>query len=456
VLNSEFFMKRRTFFKYTSLGIASSVIAACGQISQSKKSAQTTKIDFGKLEKTYLTLGFLQMTDAAPLIIAKEKGFFSRHGLTVGFSRQTSWEDLEEGLIEGRLDGAQVLYGMPMLAQLRANAVPMVALMVLNLNGSAIALSEKAWQAGIRPSTYYVNFQEFADNYRKYIRDFSAPPSLAIESAASMDAYLYRYWLAAMGIDPDREVKLTEFPPSQLIYKLQAGSINGYCVGEPWNQDAVAKKAGFVAYASRDIWKGHPGKVLATMQSWLDKNPITAKALVAALLEACQFCDRPENYPEVARILAQSQYLNASIQTIEPSLSGQYRYTQLAQENRVTSIPDLTIFHYKKTDYLTPPSHANYPWRSHAVWLLTQMIRWDAIEAREYPKDADEILNKIYPVAIYEEVAKALKIELPSDKMKKESATSFIDGREFDPSQPVAYLNQFELRATRSPLFIFG
>lgn len=447
-------MKRRYFLKYSSLGVASSMITACGQNSRSNRDrAQLSETNFGTLEKPVLTLGYVPAIDAAPLIIAKEKGFFSRYGLTVELRRQTNWKELEKGLLEWRLDAIQALYGMPIASHFSSNPAAISALMVLNLNGSAIALSSKVWQEGIRPSSYYANFQEFADSFRGYLRGFEQPPNLATESTASIDTSLSRYWLAAMGIDPTREVKFDEFAPSQMIYKLQAGNINGYCVSDPWTQDAVWKKAGFIAYVSRDLWKGHPGKILATMQGWVDKNPTTAKALVAAVLEACQFCDRSENYSEVAQILSQSQYLNTSILAIEPSLSGKYNYTQLDNENRVVSIPDLTIFQDKETDYLENNHNANYPWRSHAIWMLTQMIRWDEIDVREYPKDADKILDKLYPTQIYEEVAKAFKMPLPSDKMKKEAATAFIDGREFDPSQPVAYLNQFEMRATKLKKF---
>ncbi|OKH21314.1 nitrate transport protein, NrtC-like protein [Hydrococcus rivularis NIES-593] len=449
-------MQRRTFLKYSSLGVASAIVTACsdrGSNNEPIQIEQPRPSNFDKLEKTSLTLGYVPMTDAAPLIVAQEKGFFSRYGLTVTLSKQASWEEIEKGLLEWRFDAAQALYGMPMLAQLGAKAASMVALMTLNLNGSAIALSQKAWKADIRPSIDYVNFQEFSDSFIKYIRGFQKSPNFAIESAASIENYLYRYWLAAMGIAPEKEVKFTEISPSQAIFKLQAGSIDGSCIGEPWNQDAVLKKAAFVTYASRDIWKGHPNKVLAAMQGWVDKNPTTAKALVAALIEACQFCDRPENHADVALLLAQSQYLNAEIKAIEPSLGGKYNYSQLADQEGVASIPDFNIFHYRPTDYLKQSDCANYPWRSHAVWLLTQMIRWNQIDRREYPQNADEILNKIYPTEIYEEVAKALNILLPTDKMKKEPATAFIDGREFDPSQPVAYLNQFVLRAGRSKIF---
>jgi nitrate/nitrite transport system substrate-binding protein len=448
-------MKRRSFIQYSSLGVASSVIAACAKTSQPTLTSneQPKDVNFGTLEKTNLTIGYVSMTDAAPLIVAQEKGFFSRYGLSVTLRKQANWNEIEKGLVEWRLDAAHAPYGMPLQARLSSQETPILALMVLNLNGSAIALTPKTWQAQIRSSSYYNTFSEFADAYRQYLRSLSTPPSFYTDSSVSMDAYLFRYWFAAMGILPDEEVKLDPLTPSQLIYKLQEGSIYGYCVGEPWNQDAVLKKAGFIAYASRDIWKGHPGKILATMQGWSEKNPTTARALVAALLEACQYCDRSENSAEIAQILAQNQYFNLNSDALAPSLNGNYNYSLLTSDASAVPIPDFTVFHFKPTDYLKSPNHANYPWRSQAVWLLTQMIRWNQIESQEYPKDADKLLDKAYPVTIYEEVAKALKIELPSDRMKKEAGSAFIDNREFDPAQPVAYLNQFELRAERRSIF---
>lgn len=446
-------MKRRAFLKYSSLATATSLLAACGRGLQPSEEETKSDLKFGKLEKTYLTLGFVSLTDAAPLIIAKEKGLFERYGLTVGFSRQGTWQDIETGLVEGRLDAAQALYGMPLQAQLRSRSVPMVALMGLNLNGSAITLSEKLWQAGIRPSTDYVNFPEFADSFRQYLRSLEQPAQWAIESNASMDTYLLRYWLAAMAIDPDKEIAWTEIAPSQLIYKLQAGIVDGYSAGEPWNQHAVWKKAGFTAYVNRDIWQGYPNNVLGTMESWVKDNPATARSLVAALIEACQFCDRPENRAEVAQILAQTQYLNTSVLAIEPSLVGNYHYAQFEADGEAVTIDDFNIFHFQETPYLQKSDRANYLWRSHAVWLLTQMIRWNQIEAREYPKDADKLIDTIYPLQVYEDVAKELKLPLPKDKMKVESATVFIDRREFDPSKPVTYLNQFVLRANRPQVF---
>ncbi|NEO33418.1 MAG: ABC transporter substrate-binding protein [Symploca sp. SIO3C6] len=452
-------MDRRNFLKYISLAAGGFSFTACGtgnffNSSNRDLSSELSKKDiFGKLEKTYLTLGIVPVIDCAPLIIAQKEGFFKRYGLTVGFSKQGDWKAVQDALIKGSLDASVALFGMPMLAQLGKVNAPMVSLMLLNLNGSSITLAKKVWEAGIRPSIDYFHFQEFASAYRKYIRGLEEPPKLAIDFPASMDNYNCRYWLSAMGINPDKDVEMVEFAPSQMIYKIQAGIVNGYCVSEPWNQQAAWEKAGFTSYISRNIWKGHPGKVLATMQSWIEKHPNTARALVAAVLEACQFCDQLDNRQSIAQKISGKQYLDSKVKYTEASLIGNYNYGSFDQKQRLKEITDLYIFHFQDTDYLKPPNHANYPWRSYGIWLLTQMIRWRQSEMRQYPADADEIIDRIYPVEVYEDTAKALEIKLPSERLKVEPAEVFIDKREFDPSQPVEYLNSFTIRAGSPQLF---
>ncbi|MGB5769243.1 MAG: ABC transporter substrate-binding protein, partial [Crocosphaera sp.] len=258
-----------------------------------------------------------------------------------------------------------------------------------------------------------------------------------------------------IGLIPKTEVELVEFPASQMIYKLQAGIIDGYSASSPWNQQTVLEKAGFITHISRDIWKGHPNKILATMDGWARKHPVTTRALMAALIEACQYCDRLNKQTEIAEILATPNYLNLDPALIQSSLTGNYSYSSQLSNKYQQTIPDFTIFNHRNAAYLSENDHANYPWRSHAVWMLTQMIRWHQLNVYDYPKTADKLLDKIYPTAIYEEVAKGLNITLPSDNMKQEPNTAFIDGRSFDPSNPVAYLNQFPIRASRPQVFGF-
>ncbi|GBF80826.1 CmpA/NrtA family ABC transporter substrate-binding protein [Aphanothece sacrum] len=449
-------IKRRNFIKYTSLGLTGLGFTACTNINLfSPKNKQKNGLDINSLEKPNLILGFVPNGDAAPLIIAQEKGFFERYGLTVTLKRSDSWEAVEKDLLEWRSDAAQLPYSFPMMAQLGQKKAPLISLMNLNLNGSAITLTQKAWEAGIRPSVDYFNFTDFEGGMRNYLRNRSKLPIFALDSNFSMDAYLTRYWLSAMGIMPDSEVELVEFPASQMGYKLQAGLIDAYSVSAPWNQQSVLNKTGFVTHISRDIWQGHPNKILATMDGWTRKNPTTTRALMAALIEACQYCDQPSNYAEISQILAKPNYLNLKETIIEPSLAGNYSYSSEIFDKYQKNIPDFTIFNHRDAAYLKDNDNANYPWRSHAVWLLTQMIRWHQLDSSDYPKEADKLLDKIYPVTFYEEVAKGLNITIPSNKMKQESTTAFIDGRSFDPSQPVAYLNQFSLRASRPQIFGF-
>ncbi|MFW6359894.1 MAG: CmpA/NrtA family ABC transporter substrate-binding protein [Chroococcales cyanobacterium] len=455
-------MKRRRFLNYTSLAIASFAINACQSIDNLSETPDKTDssletVNFGKLEKPYLTLGFIPTTDATPLIIGQKEGFFERYGLQVSFSKKATWQDIREGLLDGSLDAACTPFGMPMQSQLGASEAPMISLMTLNLHGSSITFDRDAWEAGMRPFTDYVNFRELTRAYREYIRGFNQALPLAIEDNTSMDAYLTRYWLAAMGLNPNEAVELIEIPPSEMIYKLQAGMVNSYAAASPWNEQAVLQKAGFTVNTSREIWTGHPGQVLATMQPWVDQNSVTARALVAAVLEACQFCDASlKHRNQIASILAQPKYLDTNILAIEPSLVGVYDYGGFDGKSRVKKIPDYYSFHDGETDYLKKPDHVNYSWRSHGVWLLTQMIRWNQLPLTEYPADADDILDRIYPLDVYQEVAEALEIELPSDRLKFEPASHFIDQHAFDPSQPVAYLNTFDLRANAPQLFALG
>jgi nitrate/nitrite transport system substrate-binding protein len=456
-------MDRRKFIKYSGLAAAGFTFAACGgQQTPPEQTTNTTPTspdsgntpNFGTLEKTDLTIGIIPLTDCAPLVIAKEKGFFEKYGLNVTISKEASWATVRDGLIKGRLDASHALCGMPMLTELGEEKAPMRSLMMLDLNGNAMTLSRKAWDAGIRPLIDYANFDEFGAAYSKYIKGQSTPPTFAMVFPSSMHNYNTRYWLSAMGIDPENDVKLIVIPPPQMVENMKAGTMDGYCVGEPWNQRAVFDGAGFTATVDRDVWSGHPEKVLGTMQPWIDANPNTARALVAAVLEACQFCDVQANRLEVVEIISGRPYVNAQVDYAKASMLGTYNYGGFDEQKRIKEIPDFNLFHYLDgTSYLQKPDQANYPWRSHGVWLLTQMIRWNQIDLKEYPADADTIIDRIYPVEIYEEVAKALNVPIPSDRLKVEPADVFIDKREFDPSKPVEYLNSFEIRANRPRIF---
>lgn len=447
-------MKRRKLLKYSSLGLAGFSLSACQKGNLSLPNLNfNPKSALDTLEKPNLTIGFVPTLSALPLMVAQEQGIFDRYGLKVKLVKQANWSGIEENLRRWNFDAAHSLFSLPLHAQLSPNYSPIISLMMLNLNGSAIALSLKAWEGGLRPFQEFINFDDFSHSFRKYIDKASKKLNFATSSPYSFESYLMRYWLGAMGIDAQRDINWTTFDPSQMIYKLQAGLIDGFGEAEPWNQQIIAQKAGFIPYSFRDIWQGHPGSILASLSPWVEKYPATTRALMSAVLEGSQYCENPQNSAKLTEIIAKPAYFNLNEPWVEPLLKGQYTYQSVETNQKTSVIPDFTIYHYQDTAYLQKPNHANYPWRSHAVWLLTQMVRWQDLGLKKYPKNADYVIDKAYPVTLYEEVAKNLKITLPSDRAKVEPDTVFIDHRSFDPSQPDAYLKQFELRANRSQWF---
>jgi nitrate/nitrite transport system substrate-binding protein len=454
-------MERRHFLKYGSIGAISLAFSGCKGFRFNNSSPETNSttgdpfpnpaVNFGNLEKSDLLIGFLPVIGATPLIIAKEKGFFTKYGLNVTLRPQSNWLTLETGLKEYGLDAAQTPFTSPLISQLGKNYAPMIALMVLHRHGSSIILNENAWNSPLRPVRDYFNVQEFAKDFRKYIRQSEEksdrpkdqPFIYGIDSLTSHNYYLFRYWLSNLGIRTKQEVEWQEFSPMDLTGKLTQGEIEGYFSEAPWDYQSIEKKEGFTVALSQNIWQGHPGSVLSTMIPWVENHPVTARALTCAVLEACQYCDLPEKNAEITQILAQSNYLNLNSSLIENTFSGIYQYGGFDGESRQEEVKDLYLFHHQNVDYLTGEDHANYPWLSHGVWFLTQLIRWQTLELKEYPKDADHKLKKVYPIDIYEEVAKALKIKIPAERMKIESSNLFMDQREFDPSDPVKYLRQF-------------
>lgn len=442
-------MHRRNFLKYTSLGAVSLAFSSCRAKSPQNTSSQTldpltrTAVNFGNLEKTNLVMGFLPVMGATPLIIAQEKGFFAKYGLTVSLRRHTKWSEIETGLKEYRFDAAQTAYTSPLMAQFGDNYAPMICLMVLHRHGSSMVLDYGAWDQSLRPVKDYFNFPEFAKDFRKYIRSGDQPLNYGIDSLNSHNYYLFRYWLSTLGIRTQQEVKLLEIEPPDMVTQLDTSKINGYYNEAPWSQTTINQKQGFSVLVSKKIWTGHPGSIVSTMIPWVENNPHTARALTAAILESCQYCDRAENREEISKILAQSDYLDSESTLINHTLAGNYKYGGFDDQVRAEEIKDFYVFHHQNTDYFSNNDHANYPWLSHGVWFLTQLIRGQSINLREYPKNADHQLKKVYPIDIYTEVAQALQIPIPQARMKIEPANFFIDQRAFDPGDPVQYLRQF-------------
>jgi ABC-type nitrate/sulfonate/bicarbonate transport system substrate-binding protein len=402
-----------------------------------------------ELEKTRLTLGFIPLNDCAPLVIALEKGFFAAQGLTVELSKETSWANIRDKVAIGVLDGAQMLAPMPLEASLGLGPIgkPMVTAFSFGLNGNAITVSEELHHrmlridpAGTQPRP------RSADTLRSLLRECKEkgepPLTFGIVYPFSCHNYQLRYWLAAAGIHPDRDLNLEVVPPSQMVGRLRDGRLDGFCVGEPWNSMAVREGIGWVPITGYEIWNGSPEKVLGVNEEWADQHPQTHRALIRALLQAACWLDAPENRPEAVGILSRSCYVNAPADVIRMSLNGTFQY---ARTEFPVSLPDFYVFQRFA---------ANFPWRSHALWLLGQMIRWGQVSE---PTDIGMVAEKVYRSGLYREVAGELGIVSPSVDYKEEGGhpepwrpsadaaltlggDAFLDGGRFTPADIVDYI----------------
>jgi nitrate/nitrite transport system substrate-binding protein len=407
------------------------------------------------LERSDLRLGFMPLNDAAPLIAAKAKGFFDGEGLDVVLAREASWANIRDKVSVGLLDGAQMLGPLPIACSLGLSgpATAMIAPLSLNLNGSAITVSKALAGAmraadpqgmGGRPRT--------ARPLRTVIearRAAAEPPlTFAVVFPFSMHNYELRYWLAEAGVDPDRDVRLVITPPARMAARLASGEIDGFCVTAPWNALAVAQGTGEVVIHASEIWRVGPDKVLGVTAEWAERRPNTLQALLRALLRAAVWCDEPGNRAELGAILAGPDYLDTPIDVVSQSLGGPSREARDAPEE---PSPDYIIYHRYA---------ANFPWRSHAVWFLTQMLRWGQIGQ---DIDIAAAAEAVYRPDLFRTAAASLGEPAPLIDEKVEGAHAmpwrldeatdpirmgpdlFFDRRLFDAAQPRRYAASFPI-----------
>jgi nitrate/nitrite transport system substrate-binding protein len=400
-----------------------------------------------RLEKTEVSLGLIPLTDCAPLAIAQEKGFFRQFGLKVSLSREPSWANIRDKVCFGLLDGAHMLAGMPLAATLGAEAfrVPMVTGLSLSLNGNAITVSAKLYQrlldTGLPLRDAASGDALKPDALKKLVEADKtkglAPLRFAMVFPSSSHNYLLRYWLASADIDPDRDIRLSVVPPPLMADCLRQELIDGYCVGEPWNARAVEQGIGHVLIASGEIWNNHPEKVFGVTREWAQTNPDTHQAILMALLLAAHWLDQPENRPEAVSILARPEYVDAPASALAAGLLGQFAF---GLGEAAKPLPDFHVFHRYS---------ANFPWVSHAEWIMAQMLRWGQL--RE-PLDIKAAAASVYRPDIYRRAAAALGQSYPPFDRKPEGlherpwllatqtdsftlgADRFCDGRLFNSS----------------------
>ena len=388
-----------------------------------RQAKQTVAIARHGLEKVNLDIGFIPLTDCAPLVVAKEKGFFQKHGLEqVNLCREPNWKAIAQGVATGRLDAAQMVAGMPlsMTLGIGGNApLPIVTAFVLSRNGNAITLSKRFYEQGVRSLTDFKGaIAETPDKIHM----------LGMVHPASMHNLMLRYWLATGGIDPDQDVNLTVIPPPQMVANLKAGNIDGYCVGEPWNSRAVYEGLGFVIATDLDIWPAHPEKVLGVREDWANQYPETHIALVKALLEACEYCDDRRNREEILEWLCQPQYVGSAPTYTRPGFIDPY--------NRGTEATPELILRYNQFHF----DNTNCPGRVEGLWILTQLARWGITP---FPKNWIEILERVRRVDLFGEAARQLGWP---DAEPDRAPFKLFDGMVFNPDDPIGYLNHLEIR----------
>lgn len=406
------------------------------------------------IEKQSLVLGFIPLSDCAPLVIALEKGFFARHGLHVHLSKETSWSNIRDKLAFGILDGAQTLATLPITSTLGIGPIlkPTVTALSLDLNGNAITVSESLYQEMLRGDTNAMQETPITARALKVVVENRQAGQrklrFAVVFPTSTHAYELRYWMASAGINPELDIEIVVIPPPQMVNALRRGEIDGYCVGEPWSQQAVKEGLGRVLVSKYEIWNNSPEKVFAVNEEWAEQNPVTHQAVLLALIEACRWVDMPENRHEVSSILAKPKYVNAPEEVIRMSMLGTFQY---AQKEFPRSMPDFNVFHRYS---------ANFPWRSHALWLLSQMIRWGHVSECS---NIHELAARVYRPDVYRQVANAIGIHSPQEDYKMEGihqstwqldgllmgADRFFDGKVFSPRDIPGYLGQFEVNAIR-------
>ena len=451
---------RRNVLKQSLTALAVSAMLCAGVMVNTSARAEV-----GEPEKEDLKFGFIKLTDMAPLAIAYEKGYFEDEGLYVTLEAQANWKVLLDRVIDGELDGAHMLAGQPLGATIGfGTQAHVITAFSMDLNGNGITVSNDIWEKMKK----YVPHKDGkpvhpikADYLKPVVKEYKdkgKPFKMGMVFPVSTHNYELRYWLAAGGINPGyyaphkgditgqikADALLSVTPPPQMPATMEAGTIYGYCVGEPWNQQAVFKGIGVPVITDYEIWKDNPEKVFGVSKEWADKYPNTHIRVVKAMIRAAQWLDAEnnKNRPAAVKILSKSQYVGADYEVIANSMTGTFEY----EKGDKREVPDFNVFFRY---------NATYPYYSDAIWYLTQMRRWGQISEQKPDSWYMDIAKKVYRPDIYAIAAKELIAE---GKVKAEDfpdfsketgfrapQTHFIDNVVYDGKKPNEYLTKFKI-----------
>jgi nitrate/nitrite transport system substrate-binding protein len=436
---------RRKFMLASGITAATSVLTnACSKKAEGEKGSTattpaTTVAAADAPEVTTARLGFIPLTDSAPLIIAKEKGLFAKYGMKdVEVLKQTSWpvtrDNLETGSAGGGIDGAHILSPMPYFMTMgmtkTKQPVPMYILARLNTNGQAISVANTYKDAKIQLKG--AGFKD-ALATAKAKAGGKSDLKVAITFPGGTHDLWMRYWLSANGVDPIKDVSLVPVPPPQMVSNMKTASMEAFCVGEPWNARLVNQKLGYTALVTGELWKDHPEKAFAMRADWVDKNPKATKAILMAVQEAQQWCDKAENKEEMAKIISGPKWFDVPVADILGRIQGKIDYGDGRTE---ANYPNSMKFWANNT---------SYPYQSHDLWFLTENMRWGNIPT-DFLK-AKELIKKVNREDLWKAAATALKVDaaqIPTSTSR--GVETFFDGVKFDPAKPEDYLKSLKIK----------
>ncbi|WP_369795112.1 CmpA/NrtA family ABC transporter substrate-binding protein [Azoarcus sp. KH32C] len=373
-------------------------------------------------EKKEIRVGFIPLTDCSSVVMAAVQKFDEKYGIKIIPSKEASWAAVRDKLVSGELDAAHVLYGLVYGVHLGIGGPKkdMAVLMTLNNNGQAITLANKLKDQGVTDGA----------SLKKLITSKPGEYTFAQTFPTGTHAMWLYYWLAANGINPLKDVKVITVPPPQMVANMRVGNMDGFCVGEPWNNRAIMDKIGFTAVTTQDIWTDHPEKVLGTTADWVSKNPNSARALTAAILEAGRWIDASlANRRTTAETVAQKSYVNTDMDVILERMLGRY------SNGLGKSWDDPNYMKFFNDGAV------NFPYLSDGMWFLTQHRRWGLLD-----KDVDylAIAKQINRIDIYKQAATAAGVSLPKSDMRTHK---MIDGVVFDGKDPAKYAGAFKIKA---------
>jgi len=398
-------MSRRSFLGLVGAGTATALLGSMFPMNEAK-AAMKESMGLGKLEKTKLDVGFVPITCATPIIMAKPMGFYEKYGLDVSVIKTAGWAVARDKSLSNEYDAAHMLTPMPLAMSMGAgsSAKPFIMPAVENINGQAIVL--------------HVDHKDKRDPKQWKGFKFGVPFEY------SMHNFLLRYYLAEHGIDPDKDVQIRVVPPPEMVANLRAGNLDGYLSPDPFNQRAVWEKIGFIHLLTKEIWEGHPCCAFACSQEFATNNPNTYGALLRSIIDATAFSAKAENRKEISAAIAPKNYLNQPIPVIQQVLTGRYADGLGGVQN----VPNRIDFD-------------PFPWHSMGVWILTQMKRWGYVKG---DVDYKKIAEQVYLAADTGKIMKELGYEPPKETYKNYT----IMGKKFDYKKPEEYIKSFAIRRT--------